>query len=78
MVKNSLLLLVLGLASFEVAGQQFNISGWVLDSVSREQMIGATVILTGHYFNYWMYDLNGKVNFDLTENSRLYVSFYST
>lgn len=29
------------------------------------------------YFNYWMYDLNGKANFDLTENSRLYFSFYS-
>jgi CarboxypepD_reg-like domain/TonB-dependent Receptor Plug Domain len=29
------------------------------------------------YFNYWMYDLNGKVNFDLGKKSHLYFSFYS-
>ncbi len=27
--------------------------------------------------NYWMYDINGKVNFDLGNNSRFYVSIYT-
>lgn len=29
------------------------------------------------YANYWMYDLNGKINFDLGHDSRFYLSFYS-
>jgi len=29
------------------------------------------------YANYWMYDVNGKVNFDLGRNSHFYVSFYT-
>jgi outer membrane receptor for ferrienterochelin and colicin len=31
----------------------------------------------GTYANYWMYDVNGKINFDLGKNSRFYLSFYS-
>jgi hypothetical protein len=32
---------------------------------------------SGQYVNYWMYDLNGKVNFDLGKNRRLYFSYYT-
>lgn len=29
-----------------------------------------------NYFNYWLYDLNGKLSFDLKKNAKLQISFY--
>jgi outer membrane receptor for ferrienterochelin and colicin len=30
-----------------------------------------------NYANYWMYDINGKINFDLPNNSKFYLSIYT-
>jgi hypothetical protein len=47
MIKKKLLLFILCFVFFEVTGQQFSISGWVMDSASGEHIIGANVMLIG-------------------------------
>ncbi len=32
---------------------------------------------TATYFNYWLYDMNGKVNFEISPKEKLFVSFYN-